>query len=129
MMAYTKHNFQDGQVLTGAAMDDIDEAVYGLDADNTLTKTQVQKLRTIETGTVTLTNSQEFPFNNSRRTVALQTAQANAYYQVDVTVSSTNGNTGEIVVSDRMTNGFAIEFTGSATSVTVDYFVIGGYAE
>lgn len=128
-MAYTKHNFQDGQVLTGAAMDDIDEAVYGLDADNTSTKTQVQKLRTIETGTVTLTNSQEFPFNNSRRTVALQTAQANAYYQVDVTVSSTNGNTGEIVVSDRMTNGFAIEFTGSATSVTVDYFVIGGYAE
>ena len=29
-MAYVKHGFQDGQVLTGAQMDDIDSAVYDL---------------------------------------------------------------------------------------------------
>lgn len=34
-MSYTKHNFQDGQVLTGAAMADIDNAVYDLDGDIT----------------------------------------------------------------------------------------------
>ena len=89
----------------------------------------MQKLRVVETGTVTLTNSQEFPFNNSRKTVALVTAQANSDYLVDVEVDEANGNVGEVIVSSRMTNGFAIEHTGSATSVTVNYFVIGGFTE
>lgn len=29
-MAYVKHGFQDGQVLTGTQMNDIDDAVYDL---------------------------------------------------------------------------------------------------
>lgn len=128
-MAYTKHNFQDGQILTGQAMDDIDQAIYDLDAGQSTLNTQMQKLRVVETGTTTMTNSQEFPFNNSRKTVALVTSQANADYLVDVEVDEANGNVGEIIVSSRMTNGFAIEFTGSATSVTVNYFVIGGFTE
>lgn len=128
-MAYTKHNFQDGQILTGQAMDDIDQAIYDLDAGQTTLNNQMQKLRVVETGSTTMTNSQEFPFNNSRKTVALVTSQANSDYLVDVEVDEANGNVGEIIVSSRMTNGFAIEFTGSATSVTVNYFVIGGFTE
>lgn len=128
-MAYTKHNFEDGQVLTGAAMADIDDALYDLDEDVGELDTQMQKLRVVETGSTTMTNSQEFPFNNSRKTVALVTNQANADYLVDVEVDTANGNVGEVIVSSRMTNGFAIEFTGSATSVTVNYFVIGGFTE
>lgn len=128
-MAYTKHNFQDGQILTGQAMEDIDDAIYDLDAGQATLNTQMQKLRVVETGTTTMTNSQEFPFNNSRKTVALVTSQANSDYLVDVEVDEANGNVGEIIVSSRMTNGFAIEFTGSATSVTVNYFVIGGFTE
>ena len=128
-MAYTKHNFQDGQVLTGQAMDDIDQAIYDLDAGQTTLNNQMQKLRVVETGSTTMTNSQEFPFNNSRKTVALVTAQANTDYLVDVEVDEANGNVGEVIVSSRMTNGFAIEFTGSATSVSVNYFVIGGFTE
>ena len=128
-MAYTKHNFQDGQILTGQAMEDIDDAIYDLDAGHATLNTQMQKLRVVETGTTTMTNSQEFPFNNSRKTVALVTSQANSDYLVDVEVDEANGNVGEIIVSSRMTNGFAIEFTGSATSVTVNYFVIGGFTE
>lgn len=128
-MAYTKHNFQDGQVLTGQAMDDIDQAIYDLDAGQTTMNNQMQKLRVVETGSTTMTNSQEFPFNNSRKTVALVTPQANSDYLVDVEVDEANGNVGEVIVSSRMTNGFAIEFTGSATSVTVNYFVIGGFTE
>ena len=89
----------------------------------------MQKLRVVETGTVTLTNSQEFPFYNSRKTVSLVPAQANSDYLVDVEVDEANGNVGEVIVSSRMTNGFAIEHTGSATSVTVNYFVIGGFTE
>ena len=128
-MAYVLHNFQDGQVLTGQAMDDIDQALLEHDEALTLLNQQMQKLRVVETGTVTLTNSQEFPFNNSRKTVALVTAQANSDYLVDVEVDESNGNVGEVIVSSRMTNGFAIEFTGSATSVSVNYFVIGGFTE
>lgn len=128
-MAYTKHNFQDGQVLYGAQMADIDDALYNLDADNTQLKAQMQKLRVVETGTVTLTNSQEFPFNNSKRTVALQTAQANADYLVVTEIMDFTGNVGDIVITDKMTNGFAIQHTGSASSVEVDYFVIGGFTE
>ena len=128
-MAYVLHNFQDGQVLTGQAMDDIDQALLEHDEALTQLNQQMQKLRVVETGTVTLTNSQEFPFNNSRKTVALVTAQANSDYLVDVVVDEANGNVGEVIVSSRMTNGFAIEHTGSATSVTVNYFVIGGFTE
>lgn len=128
-MAYTKHNFQDGQVLTGAQMADIDDALYALDASNTTLNAQMQRLRVVETGTVTLTNSQEFPFNNSKRTVALQTAQANTDYLVVVDIGEFTGNVGDIVVTDKMTNGFAIQHTGSASSVEVDYFVIGGFTE
>ena len=128
-MAYTKHNFQDGQILTGQAMDDIDQALYDMDQAQETMNTQMQKLRVVETGSTTMTNSQEFPFNNSRKTVALVTAQANTDYLVDVEVEEANGNVGEVIVSSRMTNGFAIEFTGSATSVSVNYFVIGGFTE
>lgn len=128
-MAYVLHNFQDGQVLTGQAMDDIDQALLEHDEALTLLNQQMQRLRVVETGTVTLTNSLEFPFNNSRKTVALVTAQANSDYLVDVEVDEANGNVGEVIVSSRMTNGFAIEHTGSATSVTVNYFVIGGFTE
>lgn len=126
-MAYTKHDFQDGQVLYGRQMADIDEKVYELDQLGTQLNVQMQKLRVVETGTVTLTNSQEYPFNDSKRTVALEVAQANAYYLVDTEIVSATGNPGEIIVSDRMTNGFAIGFTGSASSVTVKYIVIGGF--
>lgn len=128
-MAYSKHNFQDGQVLTGAAMQDIDNELYDLDRGQTTLNNQMQKLRVVETGSVTLTNALEFPFNGSKRTVALQTPQANSDYLVDVEVETATGNVGEIVISDRMTNGFAIAFTGSATSVKVNYFVIGGFTE
>ena len=128
-MAYAKHNFQDGQILTGQAMDDIDQALYDMDQAQETMNTQMQKLRVVETGSTTMTNSQEFPFNNSRKTVALVTPQANSDYLVDVEVDEANGNVGEVIVSSRMTNGFAIEFTGSATSVTVNYFVIGGFSE
>jgi len=82
-----------------------------------------------ETGTVTLTNSQSFPFNNSKKSVALVNKRDNLNYVV-VVVSKTaagGGNIGEIEIFERQVNGFKIEFTGSASRVTVGYAVIGGY--
>ena len=80
-----------------------------------------------ETGTVTLTNSARYPFNNSQKTVALKAARPNAQYVVVTQIAASSGNVGEIEVSDILENGFKLAFTGSATSVTVKYNIIGGY--
>ena len=87
----------------------------------------VDKLHTVETGTVTLTNSAKYPFNNSQKTVALAAQRNTPAYVVITEVKSFIGNVGEIVVSDILANGFKIAFTGSATSVTVEYKILGGY--
>ena len=81
-----------------------------------------------ETGTVTLTNSLEFPFNNSIVTVPLTVVRDNLNYVVEVIkVEPTGGPAGEIDVSERQVNGFKMAFTGSASSVKVTYAVIGGF--
>ena len=87
----------------------------------------LEKATVQETGTVTLTNSQEFPFNNSQVSVALTNRRDNLNYVVVIVSATGNGNVGEIEVSDRLVNGFKIAHTGSATSVAVTYAVIGGY--
>ncbi len=80
-----------------------------------------------EVGTVTLTNSSGFPFNNSQITESLATARKTANYIVIPEIIAASGNPGEIVITDKLVNGFKIAFTGSATSVTVKYKVIGGF--
>ena len=87
----------------------------------------MEKLHTVETGTVTLTNSLKYPFNNSQKTVALTTARDNGNYVVVASIQSATGNVGEIEITDQLANGFKIAYTGSASSVTVAYKVIGGY--
>lgn len=80
-----------------------------------------------EIGTTTLTNTQAFPFNNSKKSVALAKTRNTTNYVVMTEVTAFKGNVGEIVVSDKLTNGFKIAHTGSASSVTVKYVVIGGF--
>lgn len=78
-----------------------------------------------EQGTKTLTNSQQFPFNDSQTSVALVNRQKNTKYAVLAEVTSATGNPGEIVASDLQVNGFKLAYTGSASSVVVKYIVIG----
>lgn len=80
-----------------------------------------------ETGVVTLTNTEEFPFNNSAVSVPLTDERDNLNYVVEIIKVEPVGNPGEIEVSDRQVNGFKLAFTGSASSVKVTYAVIGGY--
>ena len=79
-----------------------------------------------ETGEITLTNSQKYPFNNSTKTVALKQHMDTTAYTVEVDVLSTTGEVGRVVVSDKQLNGFKVSYTGSATSVTIKFFVKGG---
>lgn len=81
----------------------------------------------METGTVTLTNSLAFPFNNSKKTISLATRRESTNYVVLADVAAFTGNAGELEISDKLTNGFKLAYTGSASSVTVNYTVIGGY--
>lgn len=89
----------------------------------------LEKATVQETGTVTLTNSLAFPFNNSKKTVPLANVRDNLNYVVVVVskTASDGGNIGDVEISERQVNGFKIEHTGSSKSVTVVYAVIGGY--
>lgn len=77
----------------------------------------------------TLTNSKEYPFNNSKKTLALKTPRGNLDYIVFVESSTEDaGGIGEIKITDKQLNGFKIEFTGAAKEVSVKCTVQGGYA-
>ena len=80
-----------------------------------------------EEGTKTLTNTKRFPFNDSKSSVSLGKTQKNTKYVIIAEPTTVAGNIGDINVSDRLTNGFKLAFTGSAKSVTVKYYVIGGF--
>ena len=73
-----------------------------------------------------MTNTLEYPFNNSDITVNLLKTRDTLNYRVDTEVVSSTGIVGDIVVYDKQLNGFKIRYTGSATAATVKYYVIGG---
>jgi hypothetical protein len=80
-----------------------------------------------EKKTVTLTNSQKYPFNNSIQLVNLATSRNTKDYVVDVeVVSYTGGGVGDIEVTDKLLNGFKVAFTGGASQVVVNCYVQGG---
>lgn len=77
----------------------------------------------------TLTNTKDYPFNNSRKTLALKTPRGNLDYTVNVEATTEDaGGIGEIKITDKQLNGFKIEYTGTAKSVSVKCTVQGGYA-
>ncbi len=83
---------------------------------------------TMEHGTVTLTNTLDFPFNDSKQTVSLVAVQPSNRYAVITRIASSTGNAGEVEVSDKLVNGFKLNTTGGASSAVVEYIVIGGYS-
>lgn len=87
---------------------------------------EVESLVICETGTASLTNSLAFPFNNSKKSIALVNQQEDTNYVVYTEIQSATGNPGEILVSDKQINGFKLAHTGGATAVSVKYYVLGG---
>lgn len=75
---------------------------------------------------VTLTNSLDYPFNNSATTIALEHERDNLTYRVGVEVVEADGLVGDILIYDKALNGFKIRYTGSAQNVTLRYYVTGG---
>lgn len=80
-----------------------------------------------ETGTTTMTNTKDYPFNDSKKTVAITNTRQTLFYDVEVEVTAYSGGLpGNVIVSDKQLNGFKIEFDGSAKSVTVAYKIKEG---
>lgn len=76
---------------------------------------------------VTLTNSQDYPFNNSIKTVQLPESRNNKDYTIEAeVVSRTGGAVGDIEFTDKLVNGFKVAFTGSASQVILNLYVRGG---
>lgn len=79
--------------------------------------------------TTTLTNTQSYPFNNSTKTLAFGSGNARNTkdYTLIVEVENYSGGcVGDIVISDKLLNGFKIAYTGSAKSVDLKIYVQGG---
>ena len=79
-----------------------------------------------EEKTVTLGNSQSYPFNNSTQTIALSTVRNFTDYTVEAEITDQEGNVGEVRIFDRMLNGFKVAYDGSAKTATVKLRIKGG---
>lgn len=75
---------------------------------------------------VNLTSTSAYPFNNSKQTIALTTVRKSKNYEIDIEIVSGGTNIGDIVVSDKLLNGFKVEYTGSASAVQLRIIVKGG---
>lgn len=75
----------------------------------------------------TLNNSQAYPFNNSKQTVAMSRLKDTLDYMVMVEpLSVIGGFLGDIQVTEKTLNGFKLSFDGSATSTILKIHVQGG---
>ena len=79
-----------------------------------------------EEKTVTLSNSQSYPFNNSTQTIALSRVRNFTDYTVEAEITDHEGNVGEVRIFDRMLNGFKVAYDGSAKTATVKLRIKGG---
>jgi len=119
---------QEGTPQDSAHFNSMDESLWAHEMSIGMLINFVRQNRwEIEHGTVQLTNTSTYPFNNSKKSVALKNRRESSDYIVLVNVLDSKGNYGEIVVSDKLNNGFKIASTGSAKSVIVEYQIIGGF--
>lgn len=81
---------------------------------------------TTEEISVTLTNTGAYPYNNSAKSVSFGTARKTTNWTCEATVSTNDGNVGEIEITSKKANGLTVAFTGSAASVTVTLKIKGG---
>lgn len=77
--------------------------------------------------TTALTNTLSYPFNNSIKLISLPSNKNNTNYTIFTEIVSYSGGfVGDIVISEKMLNGFKIASTGSATTVNLKLYIKGG---
>lgn len=144
------HERVDGEVLkTGTAQSaaNFNNMEYGI-LENSLLLAEATRIlkehdRDIDAMTgemhlIYLYNTAGYPANNSKKTIALKQPRNNTDYIVAVRVASAvmpngvaidgdpAGTAGNIVITDKLLNGFKIAYTGNAKEVTLEVEVQGG---
>lgn len=126
---------QKGTPLSAKNMNNLEKGVFAANELATTVAQQVaQHNRSLEdlegeTGQINLTNSMEYPFNNSTKTIALKRARDTVNYRVSIEVLSSDGMVGDVRVFDKQLNGFKVAYTGSAQSAVIKYYVQGGMCQ
>ena len=87
---------------------------------------QLAAAQAAEVIVATLTNTKSYPFNNSQQTVSLPNIRATTDYTVDAEILEHAGEVGDIIISDKLLNGFKVRYDGSATSATIKLTIKGG---
>lgn len=128
----TQEVIQEGTPVSASNMNNMETGVLGNDGfAAVLLQQMMQHKRNIadlegELRDISLTNNQQYPFNNSVVTVALLKERDTLNYRVLTEVVSSTGLVGRIEVYDKAKNGFKIRYTGSATSAVIRCFIQGG---
>ena len=122
--------YVEGTPMDAVRFNNMEEGIYNahqklVNLDGRTEDLEKQTLPEVQT--VTRTNTEEFPFNDSAVSVALVTERDNLNYVVEIVDVEAVGDVGEIEITDRQTNGFKIGYTGSAESATIKFAVIGGF--
>lgn len=124
-MSYVPHSWATYEMITRDLLNHMEQGISANDAAIAVLETWKGKCTDIVTGSKALTNSLDFPFNNSKSSVALSHSLDNANYEVIIlSAVATDGNIGDIEITERLVNGFKMEFTGCASSVTVTYLFL-----
>lgn len=132
VMDQNENILQEGTLHDEVNMNRMEEGIYESSLmAYMLTQRDIQQKRVLadlegEVGEVPLLNTDTFPFNNSIKTVAMKKPRDTTDYRIHTEVVSANGNVGSILITDKQLNGFKIAFTGSATNVTIKYYIQGG---
>lgn len=114
-------------MITRDLLNHMEEGIGANNAAVRTLETWKDQCDTILTGTVALTNTLAFPFNNSKKSVALSQSLNNANYEVVIlSAVAAEGNIGDIEITERLVNGFKMAHSGSAANVTVQFAVLGG---
>lgn len=124
---------QDGTAVSANNLNNIEQAVFenresvvNVSQEVLQVKRDVEDVK-VEIGQTSLTNTLEYPFNNSRKTVAIvEKRNTIRDYEISIDIVSADGPVGQVKVSDKQVNGFKVEYTGSAKNVTLKYYLRGG---
>ena len=125
----TQQVLQEGTLQSAGNFNNMEKGILDAYIAGTLLALQAEQQGAqleVEERTVTLTNTDSYPFNNSKQTIALNKPRISKDYTIDIEVTAHTGNVGGIVISDKLVNGFKIEFDGSGSSVTVVLRIKGG---
>lgn len=121
---------QKGTDLSAANLNHLENGAYDANLATSLMTVQlasVERNLNVETHTVTLKNTKSFPFNNSIQTVALDAIRSNTSYEVTAECTNDTGWAGQIIISDKLINGFKVAYTGSAPTAEITLKIKGGF--